>query len=325
VNHQISADQPSFQNGKQHDLSHHRRKQRYGKFRPTTSSLLRLTLTVASLTPFPPSCGHTKSDTQRTGIGLALSAALLLRPNTTVIATVRNSSPASASTSALRSSPTAAGSSLVVLQLDSTDAASFTAALATLSASHPQITRIDTLIANAGSSPGYHPIISTPPSDLVSAFNANTVGLLLLFQTFYSLLSASSQPKLFLVSSSLGSISALTDHGSGPSLAYGISKAAANFLVRKVHFECPLITAVAINPGWVKTSMGQGFADAVGYSEPPMTIDECIKGFLIQVCRRKSIIRGLFANMCCRSIRQAGRQHRGNLFRIPGLKHLGKF
>lgn len=84
------------------------------------------------------------------------------------------------------------------------------------------------------------------------------------------------------MSSVLGSIGELRH--AGPSLAYGMSKAAANFLVRKVHFECDGVTAVAIHPGWVKTDMGQGFADAVGYKEPPMGIEECVKGLLEQVC-----------------------------------------
>jgi hypothetical protein len=34
---------------------------------------------------------------------------------------------------------------------------------------------------------------------------------------------------------------------------------------------------------WVKTAMGQGFADAVGVKTPPMELDFCVKGLLKQV------------------------------------------
>lgn len=34
-----------------------------------------------------------------------------------------------------------------------------------------------------------------------------------------------------------------------PSLAYGVSKAAANYFVRKVHFEEKGIVAMAVHPG----------------------------------------------------------------------------
>lgn len=41
--------------------------------------------------------------------------------------------------------------------------------------------------------------------------------------------------------------------GACPSLAYGVSKAGANYLVRKVHFECEKegLVALSIHPGLV--------------------------------------------------------------------------
>jgi norsolorinic acid ketoreductase len=39
--------------------------------------------------------------------------------------------------------------------------------------------------------------------------------------------------------------------GPAPTLAYGISKAGANYFVRKVHFEHAGIVAVAVHPGFV--------------------------------------------------------------------------
>jgi NAD(P)-dependent dehydrogenase (short-subunit alcohol dehydrogenase family) len=64
----------------------------------------------------------------------------------------------------------------------------------------------------------------------------NVIGTLTLFQASYPLLKAStSTPKFVYISSGGGSITM------GPQfpavLAYGASKAAANYLVRKLHFE----------------------------------------------------------------------------------------
>jgi len=72
--------------------------------------------------------------------------------------------------------------------------------------------------------------------------------------------------------------------GGAPSLSYGVSKAGANYFVRKVHFECEGIVSLAVHPGWVKTANGQAFADAIGYEEPPMSLEESVSGVLNQVC-----------------------------------------
>jgi len=37
--------------------------------------------------------------------------------------------------------------------------------------------------------------------------------------------------------------------GQTPTLAYGISKAGANYFVRKIHFEFPEICTLAVHPG----------------------------------------------------------------------------
>jgi norsolorinic acid ketoreductase len=67
-----------------------------------------------------------------------------------------------------------------------------------------------------------------------------------------------------------------------PFFAYGISKGAANYLVRKLHFEHPNLTSMAFNPGWVQTDMGTGAAKGVGMEEAPMTIEERV-GNLIKL------------------------------------------
>lgn len=67
-----------------------------------------------------------------------------------------------------------------------------------------------------------------------------------MFQAAWPLLEKAKEPKFVYVSSGLGSIAAMEKV---PCLAYGVSKAAANFFVRKVHFECPDMVAVAVHPG----------------------------------------------------------------------------
>jgi NAD(P)-dependent dehydrogenase (short-subunit alcohol dehydrogenase family) len=39
--------------------------------------------------------------------------------------------------------------------------------------------------------------------------------------------------------------------GAAPTLAYGVSKAGANYFVRKVHFEHAGVVALAVHPGYV--------------------------------------------------------------------------
>jgi norsolorinic acid ketoreductase len=109
---------------------------------------------------------------------------------------------------------------------------------------------LDCIIANAGSSSGYAPTLTTSLAALRSDFETNTLGPIKLFQACYDLLrlSKTGSPKFVLVSSVLGSIGALGGEA-GPTLAYGVSKAAANFFVRKVHFEHEDVVALAIHPG----------------------------------------------------------------------------
>lgn len=63
-----------------------------------------------------------------------------------------------------------------------------------------------------------------------------------------------------------------------PFFAYGVSKAAANYLVRKVAFENPKVVSMAFNPGWVQTEMGTSAALGVGMVEAPMTLEDSVEG-----------------------------------------------
>ncbi|PMD36048.1 NAD(P)-binding protein [Hyaloscypha variabilis F] len=211
------------------------------------------------------------------GIGLGLTAALLLRANTTVIATIRT---LTTSTSDLTTLPIAPNSRLVIipftLSLSSPSAVS-ESLLSTLAEN--KITKIDTLILNAGLGSSFFPTLQTTLASLLEHFESNTLLPIAFFQTLYPLLSTPS--KLILISSSLGSIKDM--EGATPTLAYGVSKAGANYFVRKVHFEHAGVVALAVHPGWVKTANGQNFADSIGVAEPPMTLEQSVNGVLAQI------------------------------------------
>lgn len=170
-----------------------------------------------------------------------------------MIATIRT--PTTPSTS-LTSLPVAGGSKLVTLPLDfsnpSGSAEQFDRFIDILTKDHG-ITRINTIIANAGTGSSFLSAKDTPLSSLTEHYETNTLGPILLYQTLYALLTAKAgdkgdeERKFVLISSSLGSIGAM--EGAVPSLAYGVSKAAANYFVKKVHFEEKAIAAIAVHPG----------------------------------------------------------------------------
>ena len=71
-----------------------------------------------------------------------------------------------------------------------------------------------------------------------------------MYQSFYPLLSRSSNPR-FMVSSTYSGSTGMLDgqFGEVPQLTYGLSKAAVNNLTRRIHFESKHITAVPFHPG----------------------------------------------------------------------------
>lgn len=170
-----------------------------------------------------------------------MASSLLLRPNTTVVATVRSDATP---TDDLKALAVVEGSQLVVLTLSSASDSSAT----TLAASLPAhgITHIDTVIANAGSGTSFQPVLTTSLTSLRDDFEVNTLGPIKLFQATYPLLKESSNPKFVLISSALGSLAYMEP---SPNLSYGVSKVGANFFARKVHVEHKDIASMAVHPG----------------------------------------------------------------------------
>lgn len=196
------------------------------------------------------------------GIGLQLIRTLLQRENTLVIATKRSLSTDS---SELEGLSRVQGSRLVVVTLASEigDGNEKENTLDDLVGrlKNEGIERIDTLILNAGAATSFQSVKETSVPELQAHFQINTVWPIRIYQVLRPLLMASSvsgegrekriQKKVVYVSSYLGSIGGMEDETL--SLAYGISKAAGNYFVRKLHFEEEGrgVVCVAVHPGYV--------------------------------------------------------------------------
>lgn len=95
------------------------------------------------------------------------------------------------------------------------------------------IDHVDIIIANAGGNrfPAL-PIETIPNEDLVWAFQTNAAGPLGLFQSFRHLLQKSTSPKWASISNSGGSISLVGSMKFYIVTAYGMSKAAQNYMTQ---------------------------------------------------------------------------------------------
>ena len=162
----------------------------------------------------------------------------------TVVAAVRD--PASCS-EALGNLSTGEGSKLVVVKIDSVSETDARDAIELLKSKHG-IDRLDVVVANAGIAKHAGTPFETPLAEMRDHFEVNTVGPLVLFQATWPLLSRSGLPKFILITSSAGSIGDM--EGEALSLpAYGASKAAANFIVRRCHLSDPELITLCVHPG----------------------------------------------------------------------------
>jgi norsolorinic acid ketoreductase len=176
-----------------------------------------------------------------------LLEALVNRPNTTVIAGVRNL--ADTSSKSLESLSTGSGSRVITVTIDSNDDSSAKKAVEFLQTKYG-IDKIDVVIANAGIAKYYGSAEITPISEVREHFEVNTIGALLLFQATAPLLKRSTAAMFVGISTGLASITNMGDLPA-PTTAYGLSKVALNYFIRKIHFENPDITAFVMSPGSV--------------------------------------------------------------------------
>ncbi|KAK7892598.1 hypothetical protein LTR67_007695 [Exophiala xenobiotica] len=215
------------------------------------------------------------------GIGKGLLSTYLSRTNHTVIAGLRDHfSPSSIE---LQNLPHGNHSQLLLVKLDSTSETDAMAAVQTL-VSECGISKLDIVIANAGVSKYFGSALITPAKEMLDHFTVNTMGPLLLFQATAPLLKAASAPKFVVISSGAGSITQV-DKLPVENTAYGASKAALNFVTRRIHYENPYLVAFPINPGWLQTDLGNHAAKTAGQATAPVTVSDGVKGLIEQIDR----------------------------------------
>jgi norsolorinic acid ketoreductase len=145
-------------------------------------------------------------------------------------------------------------SKVILVKIDSVSETDALAAVNILTSEH-EITKLDVVIANAGISNYFGKATITPVEQMLEHFKINSVAPLLLFQATAPLINAATNAKFVTISSGAGSIGGM-EKLRIENTAYGTSKAALNFVTRKIHFENPNLIAFPINPGWLQTEAG---------------------------------------------------------------------
>lgn len=145
------------------------------------------------------------------------------------------------------------------------------------SLSNDGISHLDVVIAcGALNNVTLAPISTTPPEQVLEHFKVNALGTLNLFQATWPLLKQNdSQKKFVLLGSPIGSISEI-EKRSVPMDAYGISKAAAHYIVRKAHVEQAAdgLVAFAVDPGFLQSKSGNATAKKFGMEKASTPLDD---------------------------------------------------
>ncbi|KAJ7604490.1 hypothetical protein FB45DRAFT_956824 [Roridomyces roridus] len=208
------------------------------------------------------------------GIGKGLVDELAKRPNAIIFAGARDPSAAS-----LKELAAKYPNKVYPVKLVLTDKESNEAAAAYIEKTAGQL---DVVIANAGIAKNFGTVAVAPVSEFRDHYEANTVGMIVLWQAVHKLITASptGAPIFAYISTIAGSIGSFVNMNSP---TYGHSKAAANYLIKCLDSENPNLVAMAIHPGWVQTDLGNGGATANGLPAAPYTLDEAISGILGRV------------------------------------------
>ncbi|KAK5710118.1 hypothetical protein LTR17_019180 [Elasticomyces elasticus] len=214
------------------------------------------------------------------GIGTGLVTEYLARPDTTVIAAVRD--PSAKDSQALETLPKGANSRLIVVKIASTSETDASSAVETLRSQ--DISHLDTVYANAGifKREAFVGVSQSKTSDFIEHIDVNVGGPLRLFQATLPLLNAAEKPTFVLVSSVADTIGG-AEKMPFKVTAYGASKAAANFLLRRIHVEHENVVSIAMHPGAVQTIAGNEGAVIFGFKENFTTLRESIDGMVPKV------------------------------------------
>ncbi|CEL00636.1 hypothetical protein ASPCAL00234 [Aspergillus calidoustus] len=227
------------------------------------------------------------------GIGKGLVAHYLAQPNTTLIAAVRDTTSPKATD--LESLSKGADSRLIIVALKA-DSPTDADEVATQLQTQHSITHIDIVIACAGICDHWGPMSEVADADVIAHFEVNALGPLRLFRAVAPLLKEAARPKFVFISTLLASIGGIgaIDTLTGP---YGMSKAAGNYMVRKIHDENGHLATLCVDPGLVQTDLGDRAAQAYGLERAPVTLAESVSGITAQIEKlEKSTTSGSFVN-----------------------------
>ncbi|THY81960.1 NAD(P)-binding protein, partial [Aureobasidium pullulans] len=214
------------------------------------------------------------------GLGLALTTTLALRPNTVIFACIRTFT--AETTEILTSLPVGQDSYVAPIQVDATVPLHAKQAVETITHMHGY-NRVDVVIANSGISDYYGTAAETPLEALRAHFEVNTIGPVALFQAFLPLLLQSAHPRFVAMTSGAASLIEMEHMPLMPITAYGASKAALNYIVRKIHFENPGVCSWVLSPGWVRTEMGNHGAEVVGMERAPVSLEQSVEAILEEI------------------------------------------
>jgi NAD(P)-dependent dehydrogenase (short-subunit alcohol dehydrogenase family) len=218
------------------------------------------------------------------GIGVEFIRQLLARGDS-VLATCRTPAKAAELQEVLAAHASLGAPNFgVCLPLDVSSEESIAGIVAAVDGLSEEVPAIDCVIHNAGISAPSHPVDPASTANktaLMSCFETNAVGPLLLTQALLPKLRAGAGKKMFFVSSNMGSMENTADVGaSGSSVSYRASKAALNMVGRCLAAEHGPLTpdgfAISlVHPGWVATDMG-----SAGARDPPVAPADSVAGML---------------------------------------------
>ncbi|KAJ5822687.1 Short-chain dehydrogenase/reductase SDR [Penicillium robsamsonii] len=214
------------------------------------------------------------------GIGRGLVAKYLARDDVTVIAAVRN--PTSSEATSLSDFPTGKTSRLLIVKIDASSDTDAKAAVEALSGHG--VSALDIVIANAGvfDIAAFTAVADSSIEQIKIHLDVNTIGPVRLFQATLPLLENSSSARFILSSSLMGTIGGIQDIPLKIA-PYGASKAAANFLIRKINYEHEKIATLAIHPGAVKTDAGNDAARAAGYPSAFVEVEDSVNAIVAKI------------------------------------------
>jgi norsolorinic acid ketoreductase len=197
---------------------------------------------------FPQKLGPRSAYISNIGLGKGLVEAYLSRPDNVVVAAVRD--PADHTSKTLYDLPKASSSSVIVVKIDSASETDAADAISGLRSSH-NISAIDVVIANAGIAKAFPRVEDAQTAHFLEHFQVNAIGAVILFRAVLPLLRTSQKGGKFIAMGSTAGTIEAQEKAPIPNAVYGPSKAALNWLMKKIHLENEDLIAFPIHPGWV--------------------------------------------------------------------------